>query len=320
MKGAALEQSDDARGAPLGILPAVRPLSALPMTHGVPGTLSPANEARASLAPVQTIAVAGGKGGTGKSSVTVNLAAALGASGHEVLLLDGDLALGNIGRLLDLEPSHDLSHVMIGERRLEEVLLRGPRGVTVIPGANGVVEMANLSRIEHAGLIGLFSDLDVAADTLLIDLASGLPDSVLAFSQAVREVIVVVCDEPAALQDACATIRVLHERCRVRRFRIVANRVESSRHGLDLYAALTRHAERHLDVLLDFCGSIPFDPQLCEAVRQRRTVIESFPRSPAALAFRKLATRVTRWPRPAEPCGHVEFFVERLGRSAAPQR
>lgn len=308
MNGAALEKTDGA-----ALLPGR--VGRRPSGQVVTPFLS-----RAALDPVQTIAVAGGKGGTGKSSVSVNLAAALGASGREVLLLDGDLALGNIGRLLDLEPTHDLSHVMTGERRLDEVLVRGPRGVTIVPGASGAVEMGNLSQLEHAGLIGLFSDLDVVADTLLVDLASGLPDSVLAFSQAVREVMVVVCDEPTAVQDACSTIRVLHERCRVRRFRVVANRVESSRHGLDLYAALSRHAERHLDVLLDYCGSIPFDPLLGEAVRRRSSVVEAHPRSPAALAFRKLATRVTRWPRPAEPCGHVEFFVERLVRAAATQR
>ena len=274
----------------------------------------------ASRAPVQTVAIAGGKGGTGKSSVAVNLAAALGANGHEVLLLDGDLVLGDVARLLDVDPRHDLSHVLRGERRLEEVLLRGPRGVVVVPGADGAVEMASLSRLEHAGLIGLFSDLPTAADTLLVDLASGLSDAVLAFSQAVREVILVVCDEPAALEEACTTVRVLHECCRVRRFRVVANRTESARHGLDLYASLARRLEREEDVLLDFCGSVPRDAQLVEAARRRRSVIEAFPRSPAALAFAKLAARVARWPRPVAPCGHVEFFVERLIAAAPAQR
>ena len=274
--------------------------------------------ARLSGAPVQTVAVAGGKGGTGKSTVAVNLAVALGARGREVLLVDGDLALGNVDRLLDLRPAHDLSHVMTGERRLDEVLVAGPRGVTVVPGATGAVEMAGLSRLEHAGLIGLFGELPISPDTMLVDLASGLSDSVLAFAQAVREVVVVVCDEPTALQDARATIRVLHERARVRRFRIVANRTDSSRHGLDLYAALVRLVEPDVtDALLDFCGSIPNDPRLAEAVRRRRPVVEAYPRSPAALAFGKLATRVTRWPRPTEPSGHVEFFVERLVRAAA---
>lgn len=270
--------------------------------------------------PVQTIAIAGGKGGVGKSSVAVNLAVALGAADHEVLLVDGDLELGNIDRLLSLTPLHNLKDVFAGVRQLEDVMLPGPRGVSVIPSDNGALEMARLSQIEHAGLIGLFSDLPTEADTLLVDVAPGLSDSVLSFCRAVREVVIVVVDEPAALQDAFSTIRVLHECCQVRRFRIVANKTESSRHGLDLYASLSRMTDFHLDVLLDFCGSIPFDPQLQQSVSQQQAVVEAFPRSASALAFRKLSTRIARWPQPQTPCGHIEFFVERLIQADASTR
>ena len=270
--------------------------------------------------PVQTIAVSGGKGGIGKTNVAANLAVALSEAGRRVLLLDGDLGLGNIDCLMNLRPKHNLSHVLSGERSLDEVLLEGPAGVRIVPGASGVMEMARLSQIEHAGVIGLFSELAIDADTMIIDIATGLSQSVLSFSGAAREVMVVVCDEPTAIQDAFATIRVLHETCQVRRFRIVANKTESSRHGLDLYSTLTRYTDRHLDVLLDFCGSIPFDPQLKTAVGQQKVVVQAFPRSPAALAFKKLATRVDRWPRPDVPGGQVEFFVERLIQAAADTR
>ncbi len=270
--------------------------------------------------PVQTIAVAGGKGGVGKSIVAVNLAAAMGASSHEVLLVDGDLELGNVDRLLNLRPKYGLQEVFTGSRRLDEVVMQGPRGVSVIPSASGMMEMARLSQIEHAGLIGLFSELPTPADTLIVDVATGLSESVLSFCRAVREVIVVVVDEPTAVQDAFTTIRVLNESCHVNRFRVVANKTSSSRHGLDLYAALTRLTDRYLDVLLDFCGSIPVDPRLKQAVCQQSTVVEAFPRSPSALAFRKLSARVARWPQPQTPCGHIEFFVERLIQADAGTR
>lgn len=262
--------------------------------------------------PVQTIAVAGGKGGVGKSIVAVNLAASLGVLDHDVLLVDGDLELGNIDRLLNLQPRYGLREVFAGLRQLHEVIVPGPKGVSVIPSASGVLEMARLSQIEHAGLIALFSELTTPADTLIVDVATGLAESVLSFCRAAREVIVVVVDEPTALQDAFSTIRVLHECCQVHRFRVVANKTESSRHGLDLYSALAHRTDRHLDVLLDFCGSIPFDPLLKQAVCQQRSVVEAFPRSPSALAFRKLSMRVARWPQPQTPCGHIEFFMERL--------
>ena len=132
--------------------------------------------------------------------------------------------------------------------------------------------------------------------------------------------MIVIVDEPTALQDTLSTIRVLHEKCHVQRFRIVANKTESSRHGLDLYGSLSRLVERHMDVLLDYCGPIPFDPQLKTAVCQQRAVVDVFPRSPAALAFRKMSARIARWPQPQAPCGHIEFFVERLIQAAASTR
>jgi flagellar biosynthesis protein FlhG len=272
------------------------------------------------LDPVQTIAVAGGKGGIGKSIVAVNLATALGNSDHDVLLVDGDFDLGNIDRLLNLRPRYGLQDVISGARRLEELILQGPRGVSVIPSASGRMEMARMSQIEQASLIGLFSDLPTPADTLIVDVATGLSESVLGFCRAAREVIIVVVDEPTALQDAFTTIRVLNERCQVNRFRIVANKTNSSQHGIDLYASLSRLTDRYLDVLLDYCGSIPFDPRLKQAVCQQSTVVEAFPRSPAALAFRKLSARVARWPQPQTPCGHIEFFVERLIQADAGTR
>lgn len=272
------------------------------------------------LEPVQTVAVAGGKGGVGKSIIAVNLAAALGSSDHEVLLVDGDFELGNIERLLNLRPKYGFRDVLSGSRRLEELMLQGPRGVTVIPSTSGSMEMARMSQIEHASLIGLFSDLPTPADTLIVDVASGLSESVLSFCRAAREVIIVVVDEPTAIQDAFTTIRLLSESCFVNRFRVVANKTSSSQHGIDLYASLSRLTDRYLDVLLDFCGSIPFDPRLKQAVCQQSTVVEAFPRSPAALAFRKLGARVARWPQPQTPCGHIEFFVERLIQADASTR
>ncbi|MFK7890938.1 MAG: P-loop NTPase [Granulosicoccus sp.] len=265
---------------------------------------------------VQTIAVAGGKGGTGKSNIAINLAVCLGAAGQRVLLLDGDLAMGNVDQLLNLSATHTLQDVVSGVCTLSDVLVKGPRNVTILPSASGALEMAMSSQIEHAGLIGLFSDLAVPADTLIVDIASGLPQSSMSFCQAVREVIVVIVDEPTALFDAYTTIRVLHEKFGVRRIRLVANKTESSRHGLDICTVLSQRVERHMDVLLDYCGAIPFDQHLKKAVMGQRSVVEAYPRSPSTLAFRKLSARVAHWPRPQTPCGHIEFFVERLVKVA----
>ncbi len=274
--------------------------------------------AKTVLAPVQTIAIAGGKGGVGKSCVAVNLARSLSEIGRKVLLFDADFSHGNIDCLLNLAPKHNLSHVLSDDLALGDAIVDVGNGLNVLPSGNGAMNLARLSQIEHVGIIGLFSELGIAADTMIIDIESGLTEGALNYSRASREVVLVVCDEPTALQDAYSTIRVMHETCQIRRFRVVANKTESSRHGLDLYSKLTRYTDRYLgmDVLLDFCGSIPFDPQLQKSIGEQRVVVDAYPRSQSALAFKKLATRVNRWPRPTAPGGHVEFFVERLIQAA----
>ena len=270
--------------------------------------------------PIQTIAVTSGKGGVGKSVIAANLAVAMGRNNHEVLLVDGDLAMGNIDQLLDVHPLRTIHDVLTGKSHLADILLQGPSGVTVVPSTSALSEMQYLSQIEHATLIGLFSDLHTRADTLIVDAATGWSGSVEIFCGATREVIVVVVDEPTALRDACATIRVLHERCRVARFRVVANKVGSVSHGREIYRALTQLLDHDLDVLLEYCGSIPFDPLLKRAVCLQRSVLEAFPQSPSARAFRNLGAKVARWPQPQNPCGHIEFFVERLIQTAVGTR
>src|SRR6187549_2404309 len=151
--------------------------------------------------PVQVIAVTGGKGGVGKTSVAVNLAAALAEQGKRVLLLDGDLGLANVDVLLGLTPKHTLEHVLDGRCTLEEAVVQAPAGFSVIPGASGVSRMAELSTSEHLGLVQAFSHLTAGLDVLIVDTAAGISDSVRQFCQAAQHVLLVVRDEPASLTD-----------------------------------------------------------------------------------------------------------------------
>jgi len=105
------------------------------------------------LVPVQTIAVISGKGGAGKSCLAVNLAVSLSNLGRRVILLDADFAKGNVDCLMNLKPAFNLAHVMSGEKQLHEVLVEGPEGVIVVPGANDVIEMARMSQFQHVGVI-----------------------------------------------------------------------------------------------------------------------------------------------------------------------
>ena len=264
--------------------------------------------------PVQVIAVTGGKGGVGKTSVSVNLATAIASTGKRVMLLDGDLGLANVDVFLGLSPRHTMAHVLSGERTLEEIIIESPQGIQVVPGASGVAELANLSAAGHLGLVQAFSALSQRVDTLIVDTSAGISHSVIQFTQAAQHVLLVVCDEPASMTDAYALVKVLSRNHGVNRFNVVANMARAPGEGETLFKKLERVTGRFLDVTLEYIGEIPEDPYLRKAIREQRPVVAAFPSCPAARAFKKLALKADKWPIPEGPRGNLEFFVERLVR------
>ncbi len=263
--------------------------------------------------PVRVVCVASGKGGVGKTNITVNLALALSLQNQSVMLLDADLGLANVDVILGLHPLYNLSHVISQERTLEEIILAGPNGIRIIPASSGIKRMAELTSAENAGLVSAFSELNDSLDIMLIDSAAGISDSVVTFSRAAHEVIVVVCDEPASITDAYALIKLLSQDYDVDRFHILANRVATAQEGRELFAKMVKVSDRFLDVTLNFFGAIPEDPQLRKAVQAQRAVVEAFPGSRSAEAFHRLAAQISgRWPMPRTASGYLQFFIERL--------
>jgi flagellar biosynthesis protein FlhG len=269
--------------------------------------------------PVQVIAVTGGKGGVGKTCVSVNLAAALANAGKRVLLLDGDMGLANVDVLLGLTPRRTLEHVLAGQCTLQEVIVNASQGFQVIPAASGVARLAELSTAEHLGLVQAFSTLTENLDVLIVDTAAGIADGVRQFCQASQNVLVVVRDEPASLTDAYALIKVLRRDHDIHRFRVLANLTAAPGEGQTLFRKLERVTSRFLDVLLEYAGEVPDDPYVRHAIREQRTVLEAYPSSAAGRAFRKLAQHAEGWPVAAGPRGNLEFFVERLVQRPVPQ-
>lgn len=267
--------------------------------------------------PVKVLAVTSGKGGVGKTNFSVNLAVSLSRRGHKVMLMDADLGLANVDVMLGLQPKYNISHVLAGERSLDEVVVEGPEGVLVVPAASGIKHMAELSPEENAGLIRAFSEIGQDIDYLIVDTAAGISDSVVSFARASNEVIVVVCDEPASLTDGYAMIKVLSRDYHVERFHVLANMTSGADGGRKLFGKLASVTDRFLDVTLNYLGEIPFDEHLRKAVQRQQPVVMAYPSSRAGRGFAQAADRVEKLPLPKAAEGHLAFFVERLIRYSA---
>lgn len=262
--------------------------------------------------PVQVIAVTAGKGGVGKSNVSVNLAVALAQLNKNVMLLDADLGLANVDIMLGLHGKYNLSHVIQGVCDLSDIILQGPNGIRVIPAASGTEFMTHLSTAEHAGIIDAFNELTDDLDYMIIDTAAGISDTVLSFTRSSQEVIVVVCDEPTSLTDAYALIKVMSRRYEWKHFHILANMVRHPKDGRELFNKLFRVSEQFLDVHLDYLGAIPFDENVHNAVKKQKPVVLAYPETGASDSFGKVAEHVDNWPIKLTLTGNTSFFLERM--------
>ncbi len=268
----------------------------------------------------RVIAVTSGKGGVGKTNVSINLALGLAGIGRRVMVLDADLGMANVDVMLGLRPERTLADVMDGSCNLQDIIIEGPQGIKIIPASSGIKRMADLSQSEHAGMIYAFSALSDMTDVLIVDTAAGISDSVVNFCMAAQEVMIVVCNEPASITDAYAMIKVLNTQYKQDHFRVLVNMAHSPNEGIKLFDKLVEVTGRFLDVSLELTGTIPFDPNIRKAVQKQKAVIEYNPESSSSLAFKKLANQADNWPVPAHASGNLEFFVEQMFRPVSPTR
>ena len=235
------------------------------------------------------VGVTSGKGGVGKTTLTVNLALAAQAAGFSTVIFDADLGLANVDITLGIIPPYNLGHVLRGEKALAEIVCHGPLGVRVISGGSGLSELANLSEQQQARFIADLMVLDNTADLILLDTGAGLSSNVLNFLYATPEVIVVTTPEPTSIMDAYAVIKLL-SRQEGQQIYVLVNRAQSAREAELTYRKVAEASLRFLNFSTHFAGWLPDDRLVVQSIKRQRPFILDYPRSKIAMATDNIMT------------------------------
>ena len=264
--------------------------------------------------PLRVISVTSGKGGVGKSNVVVNLGLALAQRGLKVLLIDADLGLGNLDILLGLTPQFTLQDALAAQLKLAEVIVDGPGGLKILPASSGIAELAILDEFQKLFLLNEMDHYTEDVDVVLIDTGAGISPNVLFFNIGAQERILVVNNQPPAIADAYALIKILVSQHSETRFKLLVNGLVHHREAELVYRTLLRVTERFLgrEITLDYLGSVPYDQALPKAVMRQQPVLALYPESPASRSFVMIAQ--TLWETKPQPAleGNIKFFWRRL--------
>lgn len=256
------------------------------------------------------IAVTSGKGGVGKTHLSVNLALHCAQAGLRTCLFDADLGLANVNLLVKLAPRQTLADVVDGRCGLRDIV-QTVYGIDIIPGSSGLARMADLPPAELRRLGAEFAAL-AHYDLILLDTAAGVADNVLAFAAAAPEILLVITPEPTALTDAYALVKLLLRRRYAGRIQVVVNQAHSERQALHTYEKFREVLRVYQGIDLPLLGAVPVDARVGEAAGMQTPVSVLQPDSGAGLALAELAARLLQQPAPASMAADLGAFWSRL--------
>jgi flagellar biosynthesis protein FlhG len=265
--------------------------------------------------PPRVIAITSGKGGVGKTNIVANLGYAFSSFGKRVMILDADLGLGNLDVLLGIAPKFNISHVIRGEKPLNEILEEGPGKMQILTASSGIQELTQLS---HEQKVRLFTDLDRLiddVDILLIDTAAGISSNVMDFNVTAHEIIVVVSPEPTSITDAYALMKILSLKYAEKTCKLLVNMVASLQEAEEVYRQLDLVTDRFLDIRVDYLGCVLKDEKITRGVKRQRLVSELYPEAKASRCFQDLARRLMTSSPASRPKGNTNLFWHHLVRN-----
>ncbi len=238
------------------------------------------------------ISVASGKGGVGKTCITVNLAASLSEKGKKVLVIDCDLGLANIDIMLGINPRKNLKDIVFNDADACDVLLQTEAGFDLLPASSGVKELAQLLHEHIDKLKDTLRHVSAGYDYVLLDIGAGISDTVLQFNLFAEKNIVIVSRDLTSITDAYALMKTIYRTFGERSFEIIVNSVHDEEEGRKVLGHIDSICRRFLNVSLQHLGSIPFDEAVTRSIMKQTPLVRLFPESRAALKIREIASNI----------------------------
>lgn len=249
---------------------------------------------RGTLGGATVLAITSGKGGVGKTSVTVNMATELARRGRKVVVVDVDLGLANTHIMAGLKPTRNLADYLAGTATLADVMMDGPEGVKFISAGSGVSEMANLDEPGRKRITALVDDLKPLCDVIILDTGAGVSHAVTDFVSISDHTIVVTTPNFAAIADAYGLIKIAVQECNQGKLHLLVNRVSSAEEGQQVFMKLKDCTERFLSFDLNWLGLLPEDKSVEGAALKRQPFCCAYPDSVVTRYLGRVVTAVER--------------------------
>jgi flagellar biosynthesis protein FlhG len=256
----------------------------------------------------RVVAVTSGKGGVGKTNIVANMGYLFSRMKKKTLVFDADLGLGNLDILLGLAPRYNFSHVITGEKTVDDIVVEGPGGMKILPASSGIQELTELS---NAQTIRVLSDLELYIDPLdlfLIDTGAGISRNVMSFNASAHDVVVIVSPEPTSITDAYALMKVLSVKYSTRLFSLVVNMATSHNEAKDVFRQLRMVTDRFLDIEIQYLGHVAMDGKMARCVKRQQLICEVAPESPAAMDLASIARKILARPSNRDHGRENHFF------------
>ena len=241
-----------------------------------------------------SIAIASGKGGVGKTTIAVNLALTLSQMGSKVCLMDADFGLANAHIMLGINPKKTIRDVLKNNMAVEDVIETGPHGLKFISGGNGLIDILNIEKNSKYQLIRSLDPIEKNADTLVVDIPAGASENSMTFASAVDRLVIVLVSEPTSFMDAYTFIKTAKLDYNLHNFSIIVNMAENEKAAKETFDKFQNIVGKFLNAHLTFAGGMPRTKRIQNAIIRKLPIVLDKEADFEKVAFQRLSKNIIK--------------------------